>query len=573
MFCGECGHRWAPEEIASARFCAECGAPREDPVPAPVAAPAPPAPSAPERVENYNITKVNETITVVHNARVEEFAEERYYNERTLPDNNEWQDILRQHRQRGTQFTDPQFPPDSTSLFRDVNNKRSPQLEDAVWKWKRISEFFNETAYVEVTMLDDAKKLVCSIAMKSPAEAESILSILRQDPPARPIEPEFFRIAQEAVSTGMSKRRRDHLLLCTKNMITYLSDYVQDGIQRFDLLPHGKPVFGSFTGSQGKFEIWSLLIEKAAFMAFFPTILEARNLYNYGALPDETGSQVPVSSESVHIITSEWSGLTCGGREAMHLNPQYHLVPQSLASSGQLTAQLEQPSRRMKNELEYATYIAPAVFRHVGEPGERKIDLASHDVIATGTFISTRNTVLETKLEPGADIAATPLPGKFSGRIFSLPDGVTVHAECIDAYRIRIADKCIECGAAIAAVPGRFDGTYFDIPSAGGKCHAECMEAYQLRTAKRCRHCSEAVAKVPGRFDGRFYKLPESEDVVHFECWDAYQAAMAPKCVHCSQPVMVVPGRFDGRFYDLTSGAGKVHFECWDAYQAAVMRR
>lgn len=30
MFCTECGHRWAPDEIASARFCAECGAPRED---------------------------------------------------------------------------------------------------------------------------------------------------------------------------------------------------------------------------------------------------------------------------------------------------------------------------------------------------------------------------------------------------------------------------------------------------------------------------------------------------------------------------------------------------------------
>jgi hypothetical protein len=42
MFCGECGHKWAPEEIATARFCAECGAPREDVPPVvPVAAPAP----------------------------------------------------------------------------------------------------------------------------------------------------------------------------------------------------------------------------------------------------------------------------------------------------------------------------------------------------------------------------------------------------------------------------------------------------------------------------------------------------------------------------------------------------
>lgn len=50
MFCTECGHRWAPDEIATARFCAECGAPREDlpPPPAAVSAsPAPPAPPAP----------------------------------------------------------------------------------------------------------------------------------------------------------------------------------------------------------------------------------------------------------------------------------------------------------------------------------------------------------------------------------------------------------------------------------------------------------------------------------------------------------------------------------------------
>jgi hypothetical protein len=40
MFCGECGHRWAPDEIATARFCAECGAPRED-IPTPTPAPAP----------------------------------------------------------------------------------------------------------------------------------------------------------------------------------------------------------------------------------------------------------------------------------------------------------------------------------------------------------------------------------------------------------------------------------------------------------------------------------------------------------------------------------------------------
>lgn len=47
--------------------------------------------------------------------------------------------------------TDPQFPPDASSLYRDVNNKKYPHLEDYIWKWKRVSDFFNETAYVALS--------------------------------------------------------------------------------------------------------------------------------------------------------------------------------------------------------------------------------------------------------------------------------------------------------------------------------------------------------------------------------------------------------------------------------------
>lgn len=854
---------------------------------------------------------------------------------------------------------DPQFPPDASSLFRDANNKKYPHLEDHIWKWKRVSDFFNETAYVEVTMLDDAKKLVCSMAIKSPAEAESILQVISQS--GTSVDPSFLHIAQEAVTTGLHKRKRDHLLLLTKNMITHLSEYVQDGLQRFDLMwekslldhykplafsgvgngtgyrvdgsesgvvsrvsvlvpvyfqaqgtclfdrsrengstsrvsgvgvspgdlkigrladsylfgalsvlstspnalaqlfpeldgdlvipdrvevgtlfpreqqyndegvyavrfwrnhrsrvvviddyipcsQYGKPVFGSFTGSNGKFEIWSLLVEKAyaklhggyeaiiggqesyclqdlyggvpgsfklqekfpnedeawhaiskslhagslvgcsnedvemdlpkglrksfaygvmalveldykgeltrlvqlrnswgvgthsqpdkwggawssadpkwhsfsrsqkvevgfqfredqtywmdfsAFYCFFSTIIESRNLYNFRSVPDGLGN--PVSpSLSIHVIAGQWSGITSGGREAMHLNPQYQLF--SPATQGcELLVHLEQPSRRMKLLNEYQSYIAPVVLKN-GERMQRKIDL-SHDVVATGTFISNRSCLLETSLdcpglEPGKPFVVTPatydgrlpytleysltlfttkptaivpvsdtssLPvcvvcqralsgtfrtfthvddsgrtqvdrvckdscveiyrerntpvcvdchqrievvdGRFSGRMYTLPDGATVHAECIDAYQIRVAEKCIHCGHAIAAIPGRFDGKYYEIT--GGKVHGECMEAYQLSTAKRCVQCSEPVVKIPGRFDGRFYKI-ENEQLVHFECWDNYQMAVAPKCVHCRQPVVQIPGRFDGRFYELTSGAGKVHFECWDSYQ------
>ncbi|KAG2523975.1 hypothetical protein BBO99_00005071 [Phytophthora kernoviae] len=908
-----------------------------------------------EQSEGYNVTKVNDTITVVQSERADP-VEERYYNQRTLPDNGEWLQILRKNRQAGSKFTDPQFPPDASSIFRDANNPKYPHLQEYIWKWKRVTDFFNETAYVEISMVDDDKKLVCSMSIKSPAEAESILEVIRQNP--TPIDAEFLRIAKEAVTTGVSKRKRDHLLLLTKNMIVHMSEFVQDGLQRFELMweksllehykplafasvgegsgyrldgseagyvsrvsvlvpvyfhaqgtclfdrsreskaastvsgvgigpgdmragrladayvfgalsilstsqlalsqvfpqlsddlvrpdrvelgsafpkeqqyneegvyavrfwrnnrcrvvvvddyipcsQYGKPVFGSFTGSNSKFEIWSLLVEKAyaklhggyeaivggqesyclqdlyggvparyklqdkcpneeagwqtltsalqagslvgcsnedmaaelptglrktdaygimklveldyqgehtrlvqlrnswsigthqqpekwkgswsnedpkwhsfsrmqkvecgfqfredqtywmdfsAFFCFFTTIIESRNLYNFRSVPDGIGNPV-TPSLSVHIVTGEWNGITSGGRDAMHLNPQVQLF--SPATNGcNLIVHLEQPSRRMKMEPEYTSYIAPVVVKN-GERQQRKIDL-SQDVVATGTFISNRSCILEIPLMPaeggkpfviipatydghlpyqlgfnmtlftskptavvpvsdtgslpvccicqkalsgtfrtfshekdgqlkvdrvcqGACVDAyrernTPVcvdchqrielvEGRFSGRMFTLPDGSSVHAECIDAYQIRTSEKCIHCGHAIAAIPGRFDGKYYQV--GGGKCHGECMEAYQLATAQRCVQCSEPVIKIAGRFDGRFYKI-EGERLVHFECWENYQQSVAPKCVHCAQAILQIPGRFDGRFYDLANGTGKVHFECWNSYQ------
>ncbi|KAG6574594.1 calpain-like protein [Phytophthora cinnamomi] len=908
-----------------------------------------------ERSEGYNVTKVNDTITVVQSERADP-AEERYYNQRTLPDNGEWLQILRKNRQAGSKFTDPQFPPDATSIFRDATNPKYPHLQEYIWKWKRVTDFFNETAYVEITMLDDDKKLVCSMSIKNPAEAESILEVIRQNP--TPIDSQFLKIAKDAVTTGVTKRKRDHLLLLTKNMIVHMSEFVQDGLQRFELMwekslldhykplafanvgegsgyrldgsetgvvsrvsvlvpvyfhaqgtclfdrsreskaasrisgvgispgdmrvgrladayvfgalsilstsqlalsqvfpelsddlvrpdyvevgtsfpkeqqyneegvyavrfwrnnrsrvvvvddyipcsQYGKPVFGSFTGSNGKFEIWSLLVEKAyaklhggyeavvggqegyclqdlyggvparyklqekcpseevawqtissalqagsllgcsnedmaaelptglrktdtygimklveldyqgeptrlvqlrnswgigthqqpekwkgswsnedpkwhtfsrmqkvecgfqfredhtywmdfsAFYCFFTTVIESRNLYNFRSLPDGIGNPV-TPNLSIHIVSGEWNGITSGGRDAMHLNPQVQLF--SPAANGcNLIVHLEQPSRRMKMETEYTSYIAPVVVKN-GERQQRKIDL-SQDVVATGTFISNRSCVLEIPLMPaeggkpfviipatydghlpyqlgfsmtlftskptavvpvsdtgslpvccicqkalsgtfrtftheqngqrkvdrvcqGACVDAyrernTPVcvdchqrievvDGRFSGRMFTLPDGSSVHAECIDAYQIRTSEKCIHCGHAIAAIPGQFDGKYYQVN--GGKCHGECMEAYQMATAQRCVHCSEPVIKIAGRFDGRFYKI-EGERLVHFECWEQYQQSVAPKCVHCAQPILQIPGRFDGRFYELASGIGKVHFECWNAYQ------
>ncbi|RLN20813.1 hypothetical protein BBJ28_00014508, partial [Nothophytophthora sp. Chile5] len=211
-----------------------------------------------ERSEGYNVTKVNETITVVQNERADP-EEERYYNQRTLPDNGEWLQVLRKNRQDGSKFTDPQFPPDTSSIFRDASNPTYPHLQEYIWKWKRVTDFFNETAYVEITMLDDDKKLVCSMSIKSPAEAESILEVIRLNP--TPIDAQFLQIAKDTVTSGVQKRKRDHLMLLTKNMIVHMSDFVQDGLQRFELmwekslLDHYKPLAFSGVGDGSGYRV------------------------------------------------------------------------------------------------------------------------------------------------------------------------------------------------------------------------------------------------------------------------------------------------------------------------------
>lgn len=57
-----------------------------------------------EHIEGYNVTKVNDTISIVQNERADS-EEDRYYDERTLPDNGEWLQILRKNRQNGSKFT------------------------------------------------------------------------------------------------------------------------------------------------------------------------------------------------------------------------------------------------------------------------------------------------------------------------------------------------------------------------------------------------------------------------------------------------------------------------------------
>ncbi|RHY29935.1 hypothetical protein DYB32_005654 [Aphanomyces invadans] len=786
--------------------------------------------------------QVTPQCTVHDNIQVQSH-EEAFYSKRTLPDSTEWTNVLRQHRQAQTQFTgshrdevirnfrlfcqppriDPGFPPTLTSLYRDPAHPITPPgttpLDSVVWKWKRISDFFSHNAYdrwfvrfvvimsccsyVEVSILDDDKKLVCGIAMKSQAEAETMIETIRQS--GQSVDARFLLRATDTVSAALHKKRADHFLNLTKALIESMQEYVDNGVTKFDLLwqkslveahkplvfagvvvddyipcgHNGKPVFASFTGSISRFEIWSMLVEKAyaklyggydvivggqdvfalqdlfgglpssfpyalqrgnlvgfintghhtttmplglksghtyglvklvqvlaqgrlhtvvqlrnvwadvsdpasmaggvpwarggaewkqcsldqkqragyqladdgtvwldlpTVVASFSTVLESKNVYQF---PSTVPSEIDTVPLFVHVISSAWKGLTCGGREAIHLNPQFQFT---CAESTALLVHLEQPCRRVNMQADYPCYVSPVVVGHA-DVGHRKLDIAK-DVIATGTFVSNRSCLVEVPLRSAGTIAIVPatyvpfettfqlvvvstLPlaigfvsdhdipvccvcrhplqgsyrtytssngvaehvcqgacadqyrsahapvcvecherievvaGRFSGRLFALPDGTSCHAECMDSYRMRHAESCAHCHYAIVKIEGKrcpsrvnqHTLVFFALDD-GKKVHAECMEAYQVSIAKPCRHCGLPIVK-GGRFDGRFYQLAASED----QCWDAFQATSAPKCRHCHDPILKVESKFDGRFYDLNDGSGKVHFECWDAFR------
>ncbi|EQC28681.1 hypothetical protein SDRG_13556 [Saprolegnia diclina VS20] len=194
--------------------------------------------SSPDQVtHNYHSSKVNANITVHHNMQVVS-EEEQWYSSRSAPDGPQWLELLRQHRQNKTQFTDPQFPPTTASLYRDPANPNTfpgtTPLDAIVWKWKRISDFFSTNAYVEVTMVDDDKKLVSGIAVKSAAEAESMIATIREQRDVS-VDARFLLRATEAVELALTHKKREHMLLLTTSLIQHMSEYV-DGVQKYELL-------------------------------------------------------------------------------------------------------------------------------------------------------------------------------------------------------------------------------------------------------------------------------------------------------------------------------------------------
>ncbi|ETV71659.1 hypothetical protein, variant 1 [Aphanomyces astaci] len=188
----------------------------------------------------FHSTPVTPQCTVHQNVQLGPSPEEAFYASRTLPDSTEWTALLRQHRHAKTQFTDPAFPPSLASLYRDPTRPMTPPgttaLDSVVWKWKRISDLFSHHAYVEVSILDDDQKLVCGIAMKSPAEAESMLETIRGQQ-TQVIDARFLLRATDAVTAALHKKRTEHFLNLTRPLMESMQERVADGsITKYELL-------------------------------------------------------------------------------------------------------------------------------------------------------------------------------------------------------------------------------------------------------------------------------------------------------------------------------------------------
>jgi len=315
-----------------------------------------------------------------------------------------------------------------------------------------------------------------------------------------------------------------------------------------------------------------------------------------------------------HVVNSKWEGLTAGGTEAIHLNPQFQLVLQKDAT---VFIELRQPSRRPLGKQQYDVAIGPVILKNC-ELGKRKLVFRPEDVVDELKLSHSRSRVVEVDLKasegPFNIIAVAGLKGFESNfflevytrdgdkncracaslrgshthsQLLPLADGglprcnqcngvleemffkvddCHVHKQCYETFRVGTAPKCLKCMGPVCRIEGEYSGKYYAVNTESGeeKVHLECWIDYQIGAAPRCFQCQQGVFKLDGKFTGVYYEINVGQKI-HEECWEAYRVSIAEKCLQCSQAVARQQGRFTGKFFMVENG--KVHDECWDQYR------
>ena len=82
--------------------------------------------------------------------------------QRALPDNDEWIEILNHHARRRTKFIDPNFQPNSKSLFRNgKKTKSNAGLGKLVTSWRRISDIFHQKYILHLKFTESERVPEC----------------------------------------------------------------------------------------------------------------------------------------------------------------------------------------------------------------------------------------------------------------------------------------------------------------------------------------------------------------------------------------------------------------------------
>ena len=163
------------------------------------------------------------------------------YEDRSLPNDNSWLEILRACRASGTCFEDESFPATDASLWRDPQHKdKSPykdQLVEAV-QWRRISEILHQTVFVKITFNKVSKAqakggtpVVSGIAVAQPdevakAEADNRIKVVVELPDDATGEffsrSDYVAAAQTAAKAGIDLDLAALSACCSKNVSSWL---------------------------------------------------------------------------------------------------------------------------------------------------------------------------------------------------------------------------------------------------------------------------------------------------------------------------------------------------------------
>jgi len=86
----------------------------------------------------------------------------------TLPDTDEWLEILLESRVHGRSWTDPSFPPHNTSLYKSASLDQRPSFSKKVAGWARINDICRRRHIFKFSFSEEENPQCCGF--KSPTD-------------------------------------------------------------------------------------------------------------------------------------------------------------------------------------------------------------------------------------------------------------------------------------------------------------------------------------------------------------------------------------------------------------------